>query len=186
MEVIVQWLVNDRGEFQMWQPSIEKKVIEMTEALTDICSQVDKADQKTIGVPPPLPTSEAMIGASTSTAILSIPASGGTSMGSLLHRTPDQFQRLQHDTEGARIPASLGCMITPPPHASWSFGQNPTGQFASMSWSQGSGVNLPYLNLPIFDGSNPKLWKHRCETYFDYYVVPIEMWIRMAMMHFEG
>jgi hypothetical protein len=121
----------------------------MTEALTDICSQVDKAGQKTIGVPPPLPTNEAMIGASTSTTISSIPASGGTSMGSLLHRTPDPFRRLQHDTEGARIPASLGGMITPPPHASWSFGQNPTSQFASMSWSQGSGLNLPYLNLSI-------------------------------------
>jgi hypothetical protein len=69
MEVTVQGLVNDRGEFQRWQPSIEKKVIDMTEALTDICSQVNKAGQKTIGVPPPLPTSEAMIRASTSTTI---------------------------------------------------------------------------------------------------------------------
>jgi hypothetical protein len=58
MEVTVQWLVNDRGEFQRWKPSIQKKVIEMTEALSDICSQVDKAGQKTIRFPPPLPTSE--------------------------------------------------------------------------------------------------------------------------------
>jgi hypothetical protein len=59
-------------------------------------------------------------------------------------------------------------------------------QFASVNWSQGSGVNLPPMNFPVFYGSNPKLWKSRCETYFEYYAIPVEMWIRMAVMHFEG
>lgn len=39
---------------------------------------------------------------------------------------------------------------------------------------------------PMFDGTNPKLWRKRFETYFEFYVVVREMWIRMAIMHFEG
>jgi hypothetical protein len=42
------------------------------------------------------------------------------------------------------------------------------------------------MNFPGFDGSNPKLWKHRCEIYFDYYFVPVQRWVRMVVMHFEG
>jgi hypothetical protein len=53
-------------------------------------------------------------------------------------------------------------------------------------WSQGSGFGMPGMNFPVFDGSNPKLWKHRCETYFVFYFVPMERWIRLATMHFEG
>jgi hypothetical protein len=74
----------------------------------------------------------------------------------------------------------------PPPYAPWLFGQTLASKFTSMGWFQGSGVNLPQMSFPLFDGSNPKLWKSRCETYFDYYVVPMEMWIRVVVMHFQG
>jgi hypothetical protein len=46
-----------------------------------------------------------------------------------------------------------------------------------MNWSQGPGTSMPQMNFPVFDGSNPKLWRNRCETYFEFYVVPSEMWI---------
>jgi hypothetical protein len=42
------------------------------------------------------------------------------------------------------------------------------------------------MNFPVFDGTYPKLWKHRCETYFEFYAVPVEVWVRMATMYFEG
>jgi hypothetical protein len=54
------------------------------------------------------------------------------------------------------------------------------------NWSQGSGSLLPNMSFPTFDGSNPKLWKHRCEIYFDFYAVARDMWIRFAIMYFEG
>jgi hypothetical protein len=79
-----------------------------------------------------------------------------------------------------------GGMNTSNPYAPWLFGQSPMSQFASLNWSQGFGGNLPQMSFPVFDGSNPKLWRSRCETYFEYYVVPVEMWIRLATMHFEG
>jgi hypothetical protein len=45
---------------------------------------------------------------------------------------------------------------------------------------------MPNMNFPKFDGTNPKLWKHRCETYFDFYAIRIERWVRLAVMNFEG
>jgi hypothetical protein len=54
------------------------------------------------------------------------------------------------------------------------------------NWSQGSGPLVPNMSFPTFDCSNPKLWKHRCETYFDFYAVDRDMWIRFAIMYFEG
>jgi hypothetical protein len=42
------------------------------------------------------------------------------------------------------------------------------------------------MYFPMFGGFNPKLWKSRCETYFEYGAVPLDMWIKIAVMHFEG
>lgn len=42
MDLTVQGLVTDRGEFQRWRPGIEKKVGEMTEVLASIHTQMDK------------------------------------------------------------------------------------------------------------------------------------------------
>jgi hypothetical protein len=66
-----------------------------------------------------------------------------------------------------------------------SFGKQSVGGSVG-GWSQGSGSRMPRMNFPVFDGSNPKLWKHRCETYFEFYFVPMERWIRLATVHFEG
>jgi hypothetical protein len=34
-----------------------------------------------------------------------------------------------------------------------------------------------------FDGTNPKLWIKRCETYFDVYHTEPALWVRLASMH---
>jgi hypothetical protein len=54
------------------------------------------------------------------------------------------------------------------------------------NWSQWSTFSMPNMNFPKFDGTNPKLWKHRCETYFDFYAIPVERWVRLAVMNFAG
>lgn len=51
---------------------------------------------------------------------------------------------------------------------------------------QSFGSALPPVNFPVFDGSNPKLWKSRCETFFEFYDVPREMWVKLAIMQFDG
>lgn len=45
---------------------------------------------------------------------------------------------------------------------------------------------IPPMDFPKFDGMNPKLWKKRCESYFDVYAVPREVWVKIAVMNFTG
>jgi hypothetical protein len=45
---------------------------------------------------------------------------------------------------------------------------------------------LPKMNFPKFEGENPRLWKSRCENYFEMYLVDSYMWVKIATMHFEG
>lgn len=45
---------------------------------------------------------------------------------------------------------------------------------------------LPQLDFPRFDGSNPRIWKKKCENFFEIYVVPPEMWVKLATMYFVG
>lgn len=52
--------------------------------------------------------------------------------------------------------------------------------------SGGHTGRLPKLHFPSFDGENPKLWITRCEDYFDLYLVPPQLWIRVATMHFSS
>lgn len=42
------------------------------------------------------------------------------------------------------------------------------------------------MEIPKFDGMNPKLWKKNCESYFDVYAMPSEVWVKMAVMNFTG
>lgn len=47
-------------------------------------------------------------------------------------------------------------------------------------------ASFPSINFPKFDGSNPRIWKRQCETFFSFYKVPDEMWVRMVTMYFDG
>lgn len=44
----------------------------------------------------------------------------------------------------------------------------------------------PRIELPRFDGSNPKLWQSRCEDYFKLWTTPQSLWISYASSLFEG
>jgi hypothetical protein len=107
-----------------------------------------------------------------------------TATGPTLHHTADPFRRPIHEPEIHHNSFLMGGMYAPQQFAPGSFVPSPMSQFASVNWSQGLGVSLPPMNFPVFDGSNSKLWKSHCETYFEYYAIPVEMWIRMAVMHF--
>lgn len=55
----------------------------------------------------------------------------------------------------------------------------------------GSGLHsgtgrMPKLDLPYFDGNNPKHWITLCEDYFNLYGVESYRWIRIARMHLQG
>lgn len=44
----------------------------------------------------------------------------------------------------------------------------------------------PQIELPRFDGTNPKLWQTRCEDYFKFWSTPSVQWISLATALFEG
>lgn len=44
----------------------------------------------------------------------------------------------------------------------------------------------PRIELPRFDGANPKLWQSRCEDYFKLWNMPQSLWISYVSSLFEG
>lgn len=48
------------------------------------------------------------------------------------------------------------------------------------------GSVVPQLNFPVFEGSNPKLWKKRCEIFFEFYAVPVDKWVKLGVLNFDG
>jgi hypothetical protein len=46
--------------------------------------------------------------------------------------------------------------------------------------------SLPKINFPQFEGNQPKLWKPKCESYFEMYGTKYIMWVKVVSMHFEG
>lgn len=44
----------------------------------------------------------------------------------------------------------------------------------------------PRVELPRFDGANPRLWQDRCEDYFQHWNTPSHLWIQYASAQFEG
>lgn len=44
----------------------------------------------------------------------------------------------------------------------------------------------PRIDLPHFDGTNPRLWQARCEDYFSMCGTPRSLWVQFASTMFEG
>lgn len=47
-------------------------------------------------------------------------------------------------------------------------------------------IRLPKAVSPKFDGSNPKVWREKCEKYFNMYHILIHLWAQFATIHFKG
>lgn len=47
-------------------------------------------------------------------------------------------------------------------------------------------ASAPRVELPSFDGANPKLWQRRCEEYFRRWGTPTEHWIQYGTSQFSG
>uniref|UniRef100_A0A0A9D9N9 Uncharacterized protein n=1 Tax=Arundo donax TaxID=35708 RepID=A0A0A9D9N9_ARUDO len=45
---------------------------------------------------------------------------------------------------------------------------------------------MPQLSFPQFDGSSPKIWIRRSETFFGLYNIPKELWVKLSTMNFIG
>nr|TKW20553.1 hypothetical protein SEVIR_4G096201v2 [Setaria viridis] len=68
------------------------------------------------------------------------------------------------------------------PEPSTSHFETPTGnrEFGSRN------APLPKLEFPSFHGENPRLWRDRCEMYFEVYAVSPHLKTRFAALNFKG
>ncbi|KAK3135672.1 hypothetical protein QOZ80_5BG0422000 [Eleusine coracana subsp. coracana] len=103
------------------------------------------------------------------------------------HRDDIKFQDHEYGKACPHSHDPGNCMHKEPLHRSHSFPHDYSHP-RSVSFEagrQGHG-RLPKANFPQFDRENPRLWKSRCESYFEMYEVEQSMWIKMASMYFEG
>jgi hypothetical protein len=54
------------------------------------------------------------------------------------------------------------------------------------SYSTHLAASLPQISFPQFDGHHPKMWKAKCESYFEVFKTPSTLWVKLASMHFVG
>lgn len=57
---------------------------------------------------------------------------------------------------------------------------SPASSKVAVNWAS----LMPRVDFPEFDGRNPKIWQHKCESYFELYAVPFNMWIKLATLNF--
>lgn len=50
----------------------------------------------------------------------------------------------------------------------------------------GGFFRLAKLKFPTFSGTFPRLWITKCTRYFEFYGMPMKMWVSWASMHMEG
>ena len=116
---------------------------------------------------------------------LGVAASAGTS-GKIVHGNDHQHQS---------VGAGVVTILVPPPVTGARHPQNlspvPFIGFGSKFATPGSfratfGNDVPHLEFPRFDNTNPKIWVKRCETYFDVYEVLEFYRVKLATMNFTG
>ncbi|KAL5217692.1 hypothetical protein ABZP36_018376 [Zizania latifolia] len=54
------------------------------------------------------------------------------------------------------------------------------------SADSGRYLHLAKLKFPTFSGTFPRLWISQCTSYFQFYSMPMELWVPWASMHMEG
>jgi hypothetical protein len=183
VEATVKGMMKEQGEFRKWHPEVEAKVAEVAEALKTIQSKVDQfGPQPLEGDPSGVSKAK---GTASTTAQLGVPPIDAT-QGQNRHRFTENHRRSGVGMETIHTPPPVGGMHPPPERTPMFMDWGSMGRDSSANWSHLSGSGMPHMSFPVFEGSNPKLWKHRCETYFEFYGVPVERWVRMATMHFGG
>jgi hypothetical protein len=77
-------------------------------------------------------------------------------------------------------PPARGTRLDPVPCPPARYAERPPSDTADVF---GTG---PRVELPRFDGTNPRLWQDRCEDYFQFWDTPKHMWTQYASARFDG
>jgi hypothetical protein len=95
------------------------------------------------------------------------------------HCTPQDHRDVGSGILGSHPPLPVtGMSPSPTPRA---FDLHLSSQPSSSSHS-----HKPKINFPTFDGTNPRLWKDKCESYFEIFGVSDALKPRFAALNFTG
>lgn len=162
MEGSLRKVADDQMVIESWKPEIDEKVSSLQESVMDLKHKVDLVVTKFPKEPAAL---FGVVGVGTATsAQLDDPAKAEAS-GQASHHVIQDIRGLG---AGGIPPASApgkGVISSPtytPPH------QRVEQSYTKSVQSSVQNPNsvLPQVNFPVFDGSNPKMWKRRCENFF--------------------
>lgn len=183
MDGSLRKLANDQILVETWKPVIDGKVAILQDSVADLKQKVELVITKLPSV--------------TSSSLPSASALGTSASAHLEDPSPTETSgpaghRVQTDHRGLGVGGSLPLTPAPvkgtgsyPAYTPPAFRNEVMSGRSIASSAHSLGAMVPQVNFPVFDGSNPRIWKKQCEAFFEFYAFPVEMWVRMETMHFD-
>lgn len=155
-----------RQDFEEWKPAVEKQVSDLHASVSSLQQHIGK-----IGVLDPghLDSVDPSLTPATTHLVAPAPAAA---LG------PNGHRITLHRRSGFGVvttfePPPVTCAINSQYQTPVNYRNDASAsRYSSTSLNSNVGVNLPQVSFPVFDRSNPRLWKKRCESYFDMYAIP--------------
>lgn len=176
-------ITDDQSIIESWKPEIEGKVTDLQGSVTELKQKVEVVLLQM----PKEPAGMLLVankGASSSAHLEEPPSTEAP--GQSRHHQLQDHRSLGVGAVTSPMPTPVKGAIPYPAYTPPHFRSDPPSGRSVSSVSQGLVSALPQVNFPVFDGSSPKMWKKRCETFFEFYDVPREMWVKLAAMQFDG
>lgn len=177
-------LESNMNHFEIWRPRVDSSLDDLHSSMAWVRSEVAKMEirwswnARTDGSHMP-----GVLG-SRESAPVRPSVTGDAADGPRFGRCDDFYHRDSGPWHpGANVRYPVTGMYSLHSSQPFSFHHPGSGGFHEVSRQMG---NLPKLNFPSFDGTNPKLWQSKCEKYFHMYATEVSMWVQVATMHFEG
>ncbi|PUZ45979.1 hypothetical protein GQ55_7G007700 [Panicum hallii var. hallii] len=184
-----------KDEFDAWKPEVDKTVSNLQIAVDNLGYRDEqliadstptlKCDGSPIDHPEPVLGKSYPLQAS-ATAHLVASSSKEAASG-------PQGHRVENQNWGTGFGTVYTISSPPPVTGANKFPNKPSIPFSLEPPSHRDQSSMPnghhafsQLNFPEFDGTNPKLWIRRCETFFDVYSVAKHLWVSLATMNFIG
>jgi len=170
-------------DFTSWKPQVDTKVDDLKTHLESLRDQVDRLCLKTEEFINPSYKcfDEEHLDLTKPAAAHLVAPSTEAASGPDGHRDAHDHRGTGRGVVTTFVPSPVtGAKQIAP--ISFSLIDAPESPSSNQSWS----ALLPQLSFPSFDGSNPKIWKKKCENFFDIYAIPAYMWVKLSTMYFTG
>ncbi|CAD6268797.1 unnamed protein product [Miscanthus lutarioriparius] len=173
-----------KDDFERWRPQVDTKVADLTDCVDSLCHQIDELKSTTASpAAPPVFSDAVFVFTKTPAPTHQGASSSQAAFGPCGHGVAHCHRR---------VGSGVGVTLEPPPVK----GEPPTPpisphghashHFNSCCGHHNFSHNLPQLDFPKFNGSNPKLWIKQCESYFDLYYITPENWVKLGTINFTG